>query len=176
MHGRGEGGEGGEDAGGAGRGGAGRGGAGNGAAFLQNVQARHLQYSHTTEAFSGEQKLPELLPCTAPQASNEKSPVLFERQGSLLPCFPVCSRVSRRVSRTAIPLAGDGMVYGEFDLAFLARLLEAAEPQKGDTFVDLGSGCGRASSWSTLTCARRRAPRAPPRRRARPACASCLTC
>ena len=47
------------------------------------------------------------------------------------------------VSAGGIPLAGDSMTYGEFDLAFLDSLLEAAEPQKGDTFVDLGSGCGR---------------------------------
>ena len=36
---------------------------------------------------------------------------------------------STTTSAAGIPLAGDGMVYGEFDLAFLARLLEAAEPQ-----------------------------------------------
>jgi hypothetical protein len=47
------------------------------------------------------------------------------------------------VSADGIPLAGDSMTYGEFDLDFLGSLLEAAEPQKGDTFVDLGSGCGR---------------------------------
>ena len=42
-----------------------------------------------------------------------------------------------------IPLAGDSMTYGEFDLEFLSSLLDAAEPQAGDTFVDCGSGCGR---------------------------------
>jgi hypothetical protein len=42
-----------------------------------------------------------------------------------------------------IPLAGDAMVYGEFDLPFFARLLELAAPAPGDTFVDLGSGVGR---------------------------------
>ena len=47
------------------------------------------------------------------------------------------------VSENGIPLAGDSMTYGEFDLDFLGSLLEAAEPQKGDTFVDCGSGCGR---------------------------------
>lgn len=47
------------------------------------------------------------------------------------------------MSAGGIPLAGDSMTYGEFDLDFLGSLLEAAEPQKGDTFVDLGSGCGR---------------------------------
>ena len=57
---------------------------------------------------------------------------------------------STTTSAAGIPLAGDGMVYGEFDLAFLARLLEAAEPQKGDTFVDLGSGCGRAVLGAAL--------------------------
>ena len=47
------------------------------------------------------------------------------------------------LSAGGIPLAGDSMTYGEFDLDFLGSLLEAAGPQKGDTFVDLGSGCGR---------------------------------
>jgi len=57
---------------------------------------------------------------------------------------------STLTSAEGIPLAGDGLVYGEFDLAFLERLLEAAEPQKGDTFVDLGSGCGRAVLGAAL--------------------------
>ena len=47
------------------------------------------------------------------------------------------------LSAGGIPLAGDSMTYGEFDLDFLGSLLEAAGPQKGDTFVDLGSGSGR---------------------------------
>jgi hypothetical protein len=47
------------------------------------------------------------------------------------------------LSAGGIPLAGDSMTYGEFDLDFLGSLLEAAAPQKGDSFVDLGSGCGR---------------------------------
>lgn len=57
---------------------------------------------------------------------------------------------SSKTSAEGIPLAGDGMVYGEFDLAFLERLLDAAEPQKGDIFVDLGSGCGRAVLGAAL--------------------------
>ena len=42
-----------------------------------------------------------------------------------------------------IPLAGDTMVYGEFDLNFFAQLLSLADPQRGDTLLDVGSGVGR---------------------------------
>lgn len=42
-----------------------------------------------------------------------------------------------------IPLAGDNLVYGEFDLSFFEQLLQLAEPQPGDHFIDLGSGVGR---------------------------------
>jgi len=42
-----------------------------------------------------------------------------------------------------VPLAGDGLVYGEFDATFFARLLAAAQPRQGDIFVDVGSGVGR---------------------------------
>ena len=41
-----------------------------------------------------------------------------------------------------IPLAGDNLVYGEFDVEFFDKLLELACPQPGETFVDLGSGAG----------------------------------
>lgn len=50
---------------------------------------------------------------------------------------------SSRTTAEGIPLAGDDMVYGEFDLAFFAQLLELAAPQPGDEFCDLGSGAGR---------------------------------
>lgn len=42
-----------------------------------------------------------------------------------------------------IPLAGDSMVYGEFDLNFFAHLIELAAPARGDEFLDIGSGAGR---------------------------------
>lgn len=35
------------------------------------------------------------------------------------------------------------LTYGEFDLDFFFELLRAADPQRGDVFVDVGSGCGR---------------------------------
>jgi len=44
---------------------------------------------------------------------------------------------------TIIPLAGDQLVYGEFDLEFFERLLAEAAPQPGESFVDCGSGMGR---------------------------------
>ena len=50
---------------------------------------------------------------------------------------------STLTSSTGIPLAGDASTYGEFDLDFFARLLQLAEPQHSETFVDLGSGVGR---------------------------------
>ena len=71
-------------------------------------------------------------------------------------CYPPASYSDRRsiaydaaLSQTqtftaeGIPLAGDSMVYGEFDLSFFSRLLRCAEPQAGETFVDAGSGAGR---------------------------------
>ena len=45
-------------------------------------------------------------------------------------------------NQVGIPLAGDNLVYGEFDLDFFERLLELACPQPLETFVDLGSGAG----------------------------------
>ena len=42
-----------------------------------------------------------------------------------------------------IPLAGNDFVFGEFDTQFFTRLLELAEPQAGESFVDIGSGGGR---------------------------------
>ncbi|CEL98332.1 unnamed protein product [Vitrella brassicaformis CCMP3155] len=39
---------------------------------------------------------------------------------------------------------GKTITYSEVDLNFLAVLLRAAEPKQGETFVDLGSGLGRA--------------------------------
>jgi len=35
--------------------------------------------------------------------------------------------------------------YSETDLGFVASLVRAAEPNEGDLFVDLGSGCGRST-------------------------------
>lgn len=35
------------------------------------------------------------------------------------------------------------MVYGEFALSYFAKLLQCADPQAGETFVDAGSGAGR---------------------------------
>ena len=71
-------------------------------------------------------------------------------------CYPPASYSDRRsiaydaaLSQTqkftaeGIPLAGDSMVYGEFDISLFARLLECAELQPGETFVDAGSGAGR---------------------------------
>ena len=46
-------------------------------------------------------------------------------------------------NQAGIPLAGDNLVYGEFDLDFFDKLLELACPQPGETFVDLGSGAGQ---------------------------------
>ena len=69
--------------------------------------------------------------------------------------YPKASYLDRKVSarnaalstggrsEDGIPLAGHGLVYGEFDLSFFSRLLDAAGPLEGDTFVDLGSGVGR---------------------------------
>jgi len=42
-----------------------------------------------------------------------------------------------------IPLAGDSMTYGEFDIDFFDRILGKTLPSPGDTFVDIGSGAGR---------------------------------
>jgi len=50
---------------------------------------------------------------------------------------------SSKSTADGIPLAGDSMVYGEFNLDFFAQLLELACPVRGETFVDLGSGAGR---------------------------------
>ena len=71
-------------------------------------------------------------------------------------CYPPASYSNRRsiaydaaLSQTqtftaeGIPLAGDSMVYGEFELPFFAKLLQCADPQAGETFVDAGSGAGR---------------------------------
>ena len=71
-------------------------------------------------------------------------------------CYPPTSYGTRRdLARDAavdsaisftpegIPLAGDSMVYGEFDLSFFADLLDIADPQPGETFLDIGSGAGR---------------------------------
>ena len=71
-------------------------------------------------------------------------------------CYPPSSYSDRRsiaydaaLSQTqkftaeGIPLAGDSMVYGEFDIAFFSKLLQWAEPNPGETFVDAGSGAGR---------------------------------
>lgn len=71
-------------------------------------------------------------------------------------CYPPASYSNRRsiaydaaLSQTqtftaeGIPLAGDSMVYGEFELPFFATLLRRADPQAGETFVDAGSGAGR---------------------------------
>ena len=57
---------------------------------------------------------------------------------------------SRSTSAAVIPLAGDGLVYGEFDLAFFAKLLEAASPQSGESFIDCGSGVGRLVCGAAL--------------------------
>mmetsp|Transcript_17702 Transcript_17702/g.35557 ORF Transcript_17702/g.35557 Transcript_17702/m.35557 type:complete len:269 (+) Transcript_17702:1113-1919(+) len=71
-------------------------------------------------------------------------------------CYPPTSYADRRsvaydaalssstkFTPEGIPLAGDSMTYGEFDLDFFAKLLECANPQSGETFVDVGSGAGR---------------------------------
>lgn len=42
-----------------------------------------------------------------------------------------------------IPLAGDSMTYGEFDVELFNRALERVRPTRGETFVDVGSGVGR---------------------------------
>ena len=49
-----------------------------------------------------------------------------------------------------IPLAGDEFTYGEFDISFLARLLDQAGAAAGDEFVDIGSGAGRVVLASAL--------------------------
>lgn len=49
-----------------------------------------------------------------------------------------------------IPLGGDTMTYGEFDLNFFARLLRLADPKPGDVFVGVGSGAGRLVLASAL--------------------------
>mmetsp|Transcript_36497 Transcript_36497/g.145925 ORF Transcript_36497/g.145925 Transcript_36497/m.145925 type:complete len:85 (+) Transcript_36497:164-418(+) len=35
------------------------------------------------------------------------------------------------------------LTYGEYDLDLFTKLLDRASPAQGDTFLDLGSGCGR---------------------------------
>jgi len=52
--------------------------------------------------------------------------------------------ITKRFTREGIPLGGDAMTYGEFDLPFLARLIELSNPKRGECFVDVGSGSGRA--------------------------------
>ena len=85
------------------------------------------------------------------------SPLLPARVRSALDlCYPRSAYGTRReVSYDAalaatdrftpegIPLAGDHMTYGEFDLTFFARLLRRAGPAPRDCFVDVGSGAGR---------------------------------
>lgn len=51
--------------------------------------------------------------------------------------------LSGQTNADGIPMAGDQLVYGEFDLEFFARLLAAAKPKAGDNFFDVGSGVGR---------------------------------
>mmetsp|Transcript_29801 Transcript_29801/g.40135 ORF Transcript_29801/g.40135 Transcript_29801/m.40135 type:complete len:275 (-) Transcript_29801:111-935(-) len=51
--------------------------------------------------------------------------------------------LSGHTNADGIPMAGDQLVYGEFDLEFFARLLAAAKPKAGDNFFDVGSGVGR---------------------------------
>ena len=63
-------------------------------------------------------------------------------------------------NQVGIPLAGDNLVYGEFDFDFFERLLELACPQPLETFVDLGSGAGTppASGDDSLPVSTSRSP------------------
>jgi precorrin-6B methylase 2 len=54
------------------------------------------------------------------------------------------------------PSRGKELTYGEFDLPFFFSLLADAAPSAGESFLDVGSGCGRlvlaaalAHSWET---------------------------
>jgi predicted RNA methylase len=98
-----------------------------------------------------EHQMAHLLPCLV--SSVLRQPHVIASVDALFPSSAYNAR--RNLARDAalatagrrtaegIPLAGDAMVYGEFDVSFFARLLELAAPVPGETFVDLGSGVGR---------------------------------
>ena len=96
------------------------------------------------------------MPTLTSAFSASAPPVPDKVMSAIDKCYPPSSYSDRRsiaydaaLSQTqkftaeGIPLAGDSMVYGEFDIAFFSKLLQCAEPNPGETFVDAGSGAGR---------------------------------
>ena len=96
------------------------------------------------------------MPTLTSAFSAPSAPISDKVMSAIDKCYPPSSYSDRRsiaydaaLSQTqkftaeGIPLAGDSMVYGEFDISFFSKLLQCAEPNPGEIFVDAGSGAGR---------------------------------
>ena len=111
--------------------------------------------------YLGDAQMLAMIACAAALVTPSPNAAAFEALAALYPASDYSSRrnaardaalehaaataspPSSKTTAPLIPLAGDQLVYGEFELDFFEQLLNAADAQPGQVFLDLGSGVGR---------------------------------
>lgn len=81
--------------------------------------------------------------CLAPPLERQVKQLIDTHFGAVAP-------PSRYLPAEAEASVGVDLTYGELDFEFFTELLSAVEPKPGETFLDIGSGCGRLVAAAAL--------------------------
>ena len=93
---------------------------------------------------------PPVCRCAPPRAAATPLSIIEQVYGGQAPAARYVASED-----TQLPLPGGetppaDLTYGEVDLEYFAALLDTVAPQPGETFVDIGSGCGRLVGFAAL--------------------------